>query len=154
MGNKIWSSQEEAHLLYEARKQKLTKISKVKANKGMTYLPTDCKKVEKLAQEISAKYGQTRKVGSIISKYRDIMTIVGKVPGVTVDSITDSYIENAIREKEQAMLNLRLEHMESSFEPDPTPDSNYLMIDLVRFNRAWGNSTNVWDCLNEASVCD
>lgn len=153
MGNKIWTIQEEAHLLTKVREYKLAKISNVTGNKGMSYLPTDCPKVEKLAKSISSKYGQERKVGSLVSKYRDIMTILGKVDGVTVDSITDSYIEKATTDKKHSMLSLRLEHMQNSFE-GTAPDSNYLMIDLLKFNEAWSTSTNVWACLHNSAVCD
>ena len=153
MGNTIWSPQEEAHLLSKAREFKLAKISTIKGNEGTPYLPSDCAKVQELAEDISNKYGTNRKVGALITKYRDMMTLVGKVDGLTVDTITDSYIDKAVMDSECSILSLRLEHMQNSFE-GIEPGSNYLMIDLIDFKKAWSNGkNNVWDCLHEATVC-
>ena len=151
MGNKVWSIQEEAHLLFKVRDNNLYKYRKNGDRSNAPYIPKGIK-TTKLAEEISNKYGRHRNEGSIICKFRDLMSLVGVMPDVTVDSVTDLYVEKATEEKEHALLSLQLDKMPKSFE-NKTPDSNYIMIDVAKFNELWSTSTNVWDCLNEATVC-
>ena len=151
MGNKVWSIQEEAHLLFQVRAKKLCKYKKNGDRSNAPYIPKGVE-ATKLAEEISNKYGRHRNEGSIICKFRDLMSLVGVMPDISVDSVTDLYIEKAAEEKKYALLSLQLAKMPKSFE-NKTSDSNYIMIDVAKFNELWGTSTNVWDCLNESTVC-